>query len=190
MNKYTYLNLIKQQAKSLAKTNGIKLSVAQEQLSIRYGFSNFHELTTISNKNPKDPKLIFAATGFKNLDDILFLDSIYNELILEIENQMSGAIAETNADGFFIDDLQIISNKFDTTTGILFLTTSIQYTGDQILDKPWHGSTFYLDVNIQLKLRSNEWMPVEYEWVEIIKGESDQDRDYYNQMLDNKSSSM
>lgn len=49
---------------------------------------------------------------------------------------MSVAIAETNADGFFIDDLEVTSTKFITNNGILLISTSLQYTRDQIPDKP------------------------------------------------------
>ena len=58
---YDSISLIKQQAKALGKSEGIPLSSAQELFARKAKFSSFHDLTTVSSRNPDDPRLMRAA---------------------------------------------------------------------------------------------------------------------------------
>lgn len=187
MNKYSYINLIKHQAKSLAKTANLKLSTAQEQFSLTHGFSCFHELTTIAKHNKNDPRIMMAAIGTNDLENPIFEESTFYALESEIETLMSGSIAVTNAYSFILEDLEVTSKTYDANTGVLTLKTSFQYSGEQDPDRAWCGSAFFLNADIQLIRRHSNWRPHTDNWVKITTSESDQGRDYLSQMQESYS---
>ena len=71
MSNYSYLNLIKRQAKAYARAHGLKLSAAQEQLATAFNFADFHELTTVAARNLADPRMMRAALGTSNLGELV-----------------------------------------------------------------------------------------------------------------------
>ncbi|MFD2883248.1 hypothetical protein ACFS4T_11855 [Pseudomonas lini] len=100
--------------------------------------------------NPSDPRLMRRAVGVSNLEDVLYRDSIWAALGSLVEDAFSGAIADTNATGFTIENLEISSADYDETNGMLTLEVYFEYQGEQDLDRVWHGSEFYVDAQIQL----------------------------------------
>lgn len=63
MPSYTYLDLFKRRAKLFSQFENLKLSVAQEQLARPCGFTDFHELQTVSKRSSTDPRLAKAELG-------------------------------------------------------------------------------------------------------------------------------
>lgn len=179
MSKYSYLNLIKRHAKARARAHGVKLSAAQEQLAAESGFADFHELTTVAARNPDDPRLMKRAIGKSNLGDLVEEESVYQALESEVEDTLSGAIAETNAYAFTIEDLEVIEAVYDASTGTALLTVAFSYAGEQDPDKVYHGSTFYVDANVRLQRRDGTWALLDEDGLEIFGCERDVDRDYW-----------
>lgn len=179
MLKYSYLNLIKRHAKTHARAHGLKLSAAQEQLAREFGFADFHELTTLAARNSNDPRLMRAALGTSNLGDLVEEESVYQTLESEVEDALSGAMAETNAYDFSIEDLEVIKATYDASTGTALLTVAFSYAGEQDPDRVYHGSTFYVDANVRLQRRDGSWELLDDDGLEILGCERDVDRDYW-----------
>lgn len=176
MSNYSYFNLIKSQAKKLAQEQGLKLSVAQEQLAISLKFKDFHELTTVASRNPNDGRLIGAALGSSDPADVIYDSPVYERFCEEIDNLLSGETADTNAYDFSCECFEVTASSYDETKGLLALEISFTYSGEQDQDRPYAGCEFYLDVEVTLARRSGEWL-FEDDWVVVTKIETDQDRD-------------
>ncbi|MDM8347682.1 hypothetical protein P8H27_02060 [Pseudomonas sp. sp1636] len=176
MSKYSYFNLIKSKAKTLAQEQGFKLSVAQEQLATSLKFKDFHELTTVASRNPDDARLIGAALGSSNTADVIYDSPVYERFCEEIDNLLSGETADTNAYDYSCEDFEVTASSYDETKGLLALEVSFTYSGEQDQDRPYAGCEFYLDVEVTLARRSGEWL-FEEDWVVLTKIETDQDRD-------------
>lgn len=187
MSKYSYLNLIKRDAKQLAHSQGLKLSAAQEQLAAESGFADFHELTTVANRNSTDPRLMAAALGIGSLGELVEHEGIYQALESEVEDALSGAIAETNAYAFTIEDLEVVEAAYDASTGIVLLKAAFAYTGEQDPDKVYYGSTLYADATIRLQRRGGLWQLCDQDGLEILHYESDVERDYWAEQPANSS---
>ena len=181
MAKYSYLNLIKRQAKQLGCSSGIRLSAAQEQLAASSGFSDFHELTTVAKRNSADPRLITAALGMGRLSDLVEEENIRQALESELEDALSGAIAETNAYDFAIDDYEVVEASYDASTGVVLLKVAFSYAGEQDPDRAYHGTTLYVDANVQLQRRGGLWELLEENGLEIIRCDRDVERDYWSE---------
>jgi hypothetical protein len=92
---------------------------------------------------------------------------------------MSESIADTNAGGFEIDNLQVIQTQYDPTQGLLTLTLSFDYSGEQMPDKMWAGTTFYFQKTLLcLYWRGSSWVFDDYHPFEVLESDSDRDRDY------------
>lgn len=179
MSKYSYINLIKRQAKAYARAHDLKLSAAQEQFGTTFGFADFHELTTVAARNSDDPRLMRAALGTSNLGELIEEESIYQALDSEVEDALSGEMAETNAHTFTIEDLEVIEAAYDASTGTALLTVAFSYAGEQDPDRVYHGSTFYVDANVRLQRRGGSWELLDEDGLEILGCERDIDRDYW-----------
>ncbi|WP_337261505.1 MULTISPECIES: hypothetical protein [unclassified Serratia (in: enterobacteria)] len=178
MSKFSCYEILKSNAKELKRAHGIMLSEAQERIAKQAGFSHFHELSVVAKKDPLENRLMVAALGVSDLSEALYEDNIYVELDQALEEQLSGAIADTNADNFSMDgDEEITEHEYDESTGMLTLKVSLTYLGDQHPDRVYAGSAFYLDTIVRLVRRNNKWEFAE-DGLEIINGESDQDRDW------------
>ena len=181
MSKYSYLSLIKRHAKQLGCSRGIKLSAAQEQLAARFGFIDFHELTTVAKRNSADPRLIKAALGIGSLGELVEEENICQALESELEDALSGAIADTNAYAFAIDDYEVVEASYDASTGVVLLKVAFSYAGEQDPDRPYHGTTLYVDANVRLQRRGGPWGLLEENGLEIIRFDRDVDRDYWSE---------
>ena len=176
MSDFSPLNIFKSQAKQLARDQGLKLSVAQETLTQKAGFADYHELSVIAQRNPKDPRLMVAVFGIKDFTQAIHEDDVYADLDQELEEQLSGAIAETNASGFTVDALTVNTADYADSTGMLSLGVSLTYQGQQDQERAYHGAAFFLTATVKLLRREGKWQLAE-EGVSIISGESDADRD-------------
>jgi hypothetical protein len=176
MSKYSYINLIKSQAKKLAQEQGLQLSVAQERLATSSKFNDFHELTTVALRHPDDARLIMAALGTSHPADVIYGSPVYERFCEEIDDLLSGETADTNAYDYTCEDIEVTSSSYDEAKGLLVQEVSFTYSGVQDQDRPYAGCEFYLDVEVTLARRSGEWL-FEEDWVVITKIETDQDRD-------------
>ncbi|EPM43006.1 hypothetical protein A262_28727 [Pseudomonas syringae pv. actinidiae ICMP 19073] len=176
MSDFSRLNIFKSQAKQLARDQGMKLSVAQETLAQKAGFADYHELSEIAQRNPKDPRLMVAVFGIKDFPQAINEDDVYADLDLELEDQLSGAIADTNASGFTIGALEVETADYSDATGKLTLEVSLTYQGQQDQERMYHGAAFYLKATVELLRRDGIWLLAD-EGVVISSSESDADRD-------------
>ena len=176
MSDFSPLNIFKSQAKQLARDRGLKLSVAQETLVQKAGFADYHEFSVVAQRNLKDPRLMLAVFGIKDFSQAIHEDDVYADLDLELDDQLSGAIADTNASGFTIDVLEVETTAYSDTTGKLTLGLSLTYQGQQDQERMYHGAAFYLKATVELLRRDGIWLLAE-EGVVISSSESDADRD-------------
>ena len=176
MSKYSYINLIKSQAKKLAQEQGFPLSVAQERLATSLKFKDFHELTTVGLRNPYDVRLLMGALGTSDPTEVIYGSPVYERFCEEIDELLSGEAADTNAYDYTCEDIEVTSSSYDEAKGLLVQEISLTYSGMQDQDRPYAGCEFYLDVEITLVRRSVEWL-FEDDWVVITKIDTDQDRD-------------
>jgi len=176
MSDFSPLNIFKSQAKQLARDQGLKLSAAHETLAQKAGFADYHEFSVVAQRNPKDPRLMTAVFGIKDFIQAIHEDDVYADLDLELEDQLSGAIADTNASGFTIDALEVDAAEYNDTTGVLTLGISLTYQGQQDQERMYYGTAFFLIATVELLRRDGKWLLVE-EGVSISSSESDADRD-------------
>lgn len=177
MSKFSYINILKSEAKNLAAQSGMKQSLALEQVALRSGFSSYHELATVARKNPKEIRLMKAALGTDDLSQVVFQDDVLDIINDVVEEMLSAEAAETNAEGFMIEDLEVNDAGFDESTGILFIEIAFDYSGDQDSDRVYHGSTFHVSATLMLARRNSEWRPTkEFGGMELHDVESDVDR--------------
>lgn len=55
MSNYSYANILKRHAKSLARDESIPLAAAHERVAMAAGFAHYHELNAVAKRNPDDP---------------------------------------------------------------------------------------------------------------------------------------
>jgi len=183
--KYTPHKIIKRRARQLASAQGVALSTALEQLARKYGFADNHELAMVGKRHPDDVRLLKGAFNVSSLDEVIYLEPVYTNFLMLIDDEMSGAIAETNAEGFGVDDLNVIDTDYDVASGLLTLTLSFEYSGDQMLDKPWCGNAFYiLEALLRLCWRGDGWEFSYNDMFEVLQSDTDRDRDYSQQLAD------
>jgi hypothetical protein len=186
MPHYDYLSIVKRQAKGLAKSQSIKLTLAQQRLATQAGFQHYHELQAVAGSNPNDSRLMKAALGTNDLDGVIYDDLIYEELDSLVEDQMAGAIAETNAVGFTIEDYESESANYDPQTGFLTIIASLSYSGEKDPEKVFSGSEFFLEVQIRLFRSMHQWEFANKDELVIISSKSDQDLDWAQQEVEGK----
>lgn len=178
MSKYSPLELIKREAKRLSKAQGTQLSSAQQQIALQYKFASFHELTKVAcQKAITDQRVLLAAFSVLDLKETIWEDGIPQDLEDLLDEQMNGAISETNATEFSAEDIEIESASYDEQNGKLTLQGSLTYSGYQDQDRPFSGSAFYLDVELELLRRDGKWVFDEESGLIITGSETDSDRD-------------
>ena len=176
MSDFSQLSIFKSQAKQIVRDQDVKLSAVQETLAQKAGFANYHELSVVAQRSPNDPRLMVAFFGVKDFSDAIYESDIHADLDLELEDQLSGAIAETNASGFTIDALTVDTTEYADSTGILILGVSLTYQDQQDQERVYHGAAFFLTATVELLRREGKWLLAE-DGVSISSIESDADRD-------------
>jgi hypothetical protein len=138
-------------------------------------------MLSVAASNPSDSRLIKAALGTTQLTEVIYESTIFDQFQLILEESMSGEIADTNASDFMIDDCEFETAYYDEHTGILTLTGSITYAGDQDPDQVFSGSTFYMDVEVRLFRAVDHWEFADEDELIISSCKSDQDLDWESQ---------
>ena len=179
MSKYSYLNIIKSRCKYYSREHGLSLNATLEMAAKNVGFTSFHDLSQVSKSNPHDVRLMRIAFEFNKLEDAIYEGDILQKLDLIVENEMSGAMAETNATFFMIENLVPENAVYDCTNGHVKLEINFDWQGEQNEDRPWSGSEFNIDAIVTLVYRSNEWKLHHQDGLEIIHYDSDFDRQSY-----------
>ncbi|MCX5470198.1 hypothetical protein OSH04_00570 [Alcaligenes sp. A-TC2] len=179
MSKFSYTNIIKSRCKDYARENQIPLNVALEKAAKSVGFTSYHDLSQVSKSNPLDIRLMRLAFGLEKLEDAIYEDEILSELELQLEDEMSGAMAETNAIFFTMENLDPTDANYDASSGHLTLTLNFDWEGDQDEERPWSGNAFNIDAMITLVYRSKVWKLHEDYGLEIISSKSNWDDESY-----------
>lgn len=161
MSDFSPLSIFKSQAKQLARDEGMKLSVAQKTLVQKAGFADYHEFSMVAQRNPKDPRLMMAVFGIRDFSDAIHEDDVYAYLDQELEDQLSGAIAQTNASGFTVDALTVDTTEYADSTGMLILGVSLTYKGQQDQERVYQGAAFFLTATVELLRRKGKWLLAE-----------------------------
>ena len=180
MQKYSPLSLFKRKAKALAKAQNLKLSVALDVLAKQSGFNHWHAAQAVAKVSPSDPRLLKAIFGIQDLSEAVY-GSVYSDIDLQLEDQLSGEIAETNASMFMIDELAPHDVNYDYGTGILEVQADVSYAGEQDLDRVHYATAFYFEALIRLYWDGARWVLASDDPIAIENLESDQDRDWREQ---------
>lgn len=176
MSGYSPINIFKTQAKQHAREHDMKLSAAQEALARQAGFEEYHELVVVAQRNPTDSRLMLVAFGVRDFKDAIHQDDVFSELDQELEDLLSGPMAETNASEFAIGEYEVESAAYDDATGVLRLDMSITWEGKQDPDRVYYGTAFFLQAEVDLIRRDGKWSLGE-DGVSITSSETDADRD-------------
>ena len=169
MSDYSYLSILKTCAKKLARIQKIKLSKALEIVARDAKFTSYHELSEVAKRAPLEQRLVFAAIGEDTQEDVIYRDEIFYAIDREVEDMLSGDIAETNA----------TSINYDPKRGILVVQVIFDYQGEQDSERPFSGSSFEIVAKMELLLRDNVWSLVENS-LELTSVNSNVDNDWYD----------
>jgi hypothetical protein len=167
MPNHTYLDLFKRRAKLFSQTENLKLSVAQEQLARECGFTDFHELQTVSKRSPGDPRLAKAGLGVAEPGDILYEPKVYSAVEEEIEEALSSEIAETNASNFTLEDLEVLESDYCQRSGVGTVRFSGNYIGEQDPDRVYHDHSFPIHAKVRARKSKDQWVISDYRSFEM-----------------------
>ncbi|HCI5975476.1 TPA: hypothetical protein NPN89_003749 [Klebsiella quasipneumoniae subsp. similipneumoniae] len=161
MSKYSCINIVKSKAKELARAKGIKHSDALELLAKEAKFSGYHELAKVAQHSPMESRLMAAALGCTDLKEVIYLDEPYSSFLEAVDDDMSGAIASTNAVDFTVEDLHVNEAQYDDNTGVLDVDLSFVYEGELLPDRAYTEREFSINAVVQLIIRDGQWSLVE-----------------------------
>lgn len=161
MSKFSCINIIKSRAKELARADGTKHADALEFLAKEAKFSSYHEMGTVAQHSPFEPRLMAAAFGCTDLKEVIYLDEPYSSFLEAVDDDMSNAIASTNAVDFSVEDLRVNKAQYDENTGVLDLDVSFVYEGELLPDRAYTENKFFLNAVVRLIRRYGQWHLVE-----------------------------
>lgn len=179
MSKYSFHNITKSRCKHYAREHGLTLSAVLEMAAKSVGFTSYHDLSQVSKSNPYDIRLMRLALDLNKLEDAIYEGDILQKLDRMLEDEMSGAMAETNATWFTIENLAPDNALYDCANGYVKLELNFDWQGEQDEDRPWSGSEFNIDAIVTLVYRSGEWQLHHENGLEIVQYDSDRDRQSY-----------
>ncbi|EMI6952781.1 hypothetical protein [Pseudomonas aeruginosa] len=179
MPKYSYVNIIKSRCKDFARENQIPLNVVHHKAAQSVGFTSYHDLTQISKSNPLDIRLMRLAFGMEKLEDVIYENGILSDLDRQLENKMSGEMAETNATFFTMENVESANAAYDASNGHLTLELSFDWQGEQDEERPWSGNEFKIDALVTLVYRSKSWQLHEELGLYIVSSKSNWDDNFY-----------
>lgn len=187
MSQYSCIEIIRTKAKKMVRSNTAPTHTqALELIAQNSNFSNYHELAQVAKNTPLEPRLLMAAFGDSDFEDVIYnlygsyTDGPYPSLEIAVEEELSGFIATTNADGFTIEDLEITDAFYDDTKGILHLEVAFLYQGDQLPDHVYSGTEFEVEAKVRLSWRDEKWNFINKDF-EVINVVSDTERDWYEE---------
>jgi hypothetical protein len=181
MKVHSILNLFKRRAKLLAKSRNLQHSAALNLLAQQNGFQHWHEAQAAAKNSPLDPRLVTAVFGIPDLSEAIYQDSAYASFEQILDDQMAGAVACTNAECFLVEDLSVNDVDFDEGASALTLTADFAYSGDQLPDKVYSATAFYLEARIRLFWDGAKWELANNDPLDIISSVSDQELDWQEQ---------
>lgn len=158
MPSYTYFDLFKRRAKVFAQTADLQLAAAQERLAKECGFSDFHEVRTVSKRSPEDPRLVRAGLGVDETGDIIFELKLHSAVEEEIEEALAGEIAETNASDFILENLEVLESNYCQHSGVGTIRFTGKYTGEQDPDRVYHDHSFPIHAEIRARKSNDQWV--------------------------------
>jgi hypothetical protein len=179
MSKYSYVNIIKSRCKDFARENQMPLNVVHQMAAESVGFTSYHDLNQVSKSSPQDIRLMRLAFSLEKLEDAIYQDEILPNLDRQLEDEMSGEMAETNATFFTIENVDPANASYDATNGHLTLELNFDWQGEQDEERPWSGNDFNIDAVVTLVYRSKGWKLHDQHGLEIISSESNRDRESY-----------
>lgn len=187
MSQYSCIEIIRTRAKKMVRSNTAPTHTqALKFIAQNSNFSNYHELAQVAKNTPLEPRLLMAAFGDSHFEDVIYnlygsyTDGPYPSLEIAAEEELSGFIATTNADGFTIEDLEITDAFYDDTKGILHLDVAFLYQGDQLPDHVHSGTEFEVEAKVRLSWRDEKWNFINEDF-EVINVVSDSERDWYEE---------
>lgn len=161
MSDYSCLSILKTKAKKLVRIQKIKLNEAQEIVAKEAQFASYHELREVAKRDPFEKRLVRAAMGESSLEEVICRDEVIYAIDREVEEQLSGEIAETNAYGFEVANIEATTINYDQKRGVLAVQAAFDYEGQPDTEHFYSGSSFSITAEMQLLLRENEWSLVE-----------------------------
>lgn len=179
MSDYSCLSILKTKAKKLVRIQKIKLSEALEIVARDAKFSSYHELSEVAKRDPLEQRLVVAAMGESSLEEVICRDEIVYAIEREVEEMLSGDMAETNAYGFSIENLEATKVNYDPKKGVMSVQAAFEYEGEQDPDRPFSGSSFEIVSKMEFLLRDNEWSLIE-DSLELTSVNSNVDNDWYD----------
>jgi hypothetical protein len=158
MKNRNLLSLISRRAKNTRDCESIPLHQARAKIAAAAGFRDQHDLRSVFKSNPDDYRLLRAALGLPKLDD--FVDE-QEDLLTDIndlvEVHVSEAIAGWNALDCGVESIEARSLKYELRDRILILRASVEYAGEQDLNRPFSATKLFLDVEVRLREEDNKW---------------------------------
>lgn len=176
MSKFSFLNILKSQAKDLADKQGVQLSVALESVAKQSGFNSYHELATVAKRDPQDFRLMQAALGTFDLKEVVYEPDVISIINSMAEDSLSSETAMTNASMFMVENQEVTDADYDERTGQLSIEFSFEYNGDQDTDRVFYGSSFYVSASLHLVRRKGAWHISEPHGFEVHSVDRDIDR--------------
>lgn len=100
-------------------------------------------MQTLARHNHLNTRLGNYAFGPNWESNVVYLDNIFRDLDLAVENEVVGTVADMNATMFMIENLDVTSTSYEPDTGIL-INVSFEYTGEPDRDRPYSGHSLSL----------------------------------------------
>lgn len=179
MSKYSYVNIIKSRCKDFARENQMPLNVVHEKAAKSVAFTSYHDLNQVSKSNPLDIRLMRLAFGLEKLEDVIYQDEILPELDRQLEDEMSGEMAETNSTFFTMENLDPANAAYDASNGHLRVELNFDWQGEQDEERPWSGNEFNINALVTLVYRSKVWTLHKEYGLEVISSKSNWDDESY-----------
>jgi len=179
MSDYSCLSILKSRAKKLVRIKNIQLAEALEIVARDAKFTTYHELNAVAKRDPFEQRLVHAAMGEVTLEEVIYRDDVFYAIDREVENQLSSDLAETNAYGFTIENLEATKVNYDSKRGIMSVQAIFDYQVEQDPERSFSGSSFDIVAEMELLLRDNEWSLVE-DSLKLTSVNSNVDDDWYD----------
>lgn len=99
------------------------------------------------------------------------VESMMDEICMDIANsddEVTSAIAVTNATFFTPEDYEVSSSEYNARTGEITFQASADLTGDQDDEKPFNGDSLAIEFTGTIKRAEKEWALVKYEVVSCV----------------------
>lgn len=158
MHDINFLSLISRRAKNARDAESIPLHQARAKIAVAAGFKDDHDLHRVFKSNPDDYRLLSAALGLPQLED--FIDEqegLLSDINDLVEVHFSEAIAGWNARNCGVKWIEGRALRYEPRNRIIVLGASVEYAGEQDLNRPVTATQLFLDVEVRLREENNKW---------------------------------